>query len=185
MPHQQISPLTIQTVAVGSTNPVKIQAVRHSIQRVWPTAEVQGVAVASGVRAQPLSDDEAIEGAVNRARAACQQTGCDLGIGLEGNTTESPQGIFVTGWAAVVDQHDTLGIGGSGRFLLPTALVARIRQGAELGDLVDEWAGQQNSKQKQGAVGIITNGLISRTEAFETAVIFALTRFLNPHYYTD
>ncbi len=31
--------------------------------------------------------------------------------------------------------------------------------------------------------GILTNGLISRTDAFEKAVIFALARFLNPQYY--
>ena len=177
------SPLTIKTVAVGSTNPVKIQAVRHSIQRIWPAAEVQGVAVASGVSIQPLSDDEAIVGATNRARAALEQTNSELGIGLEGNTTELPQGLFATGWAVVIDQLGRVGIGGSGRYHLPPLLAERVRQGAELGPLVDEWFGQQNIKHKQGAVGIMTNGLIARSEASETAVIFALTRFLNPHYY--
>jgi len=184
MCHQVISPFMINSVAVGSTNPVKIQAVCHSIQRIWPNAEVAGVAVASGVRAQPLSDEEAIEGAVNRARGACQQRNSDLGIGLEGNTTETTYGIFVTGWAAVVDRNATVGIGSSGRFLLPALLAASVRQGAELGDLIDEWAGQHNTKQKQGAVGLMTNGLISRAAALETAVIFALTRFLNPQYYS-
>jgi len=175
----------VATVAVGSGNPVKLQAVRNSIQRVWPQAEVNGVAVASGISAQPLSDEEAIIGATNRARAARQQLDSDLGIGLEGNTTETVHGVFVTGWAVAVDRADTLGIGGSGRFLLPNALVHRLRQGEELGHLMDEWAGQSNTKQKQGAVGIMTNGLISRTNALETAVTFALTRFLNPHYYRD
>lgn len=178
-----MSKFTIATVAVGSANPVKVQAVYNSIQRIWPNAEVNGIAVASGVRAQPLRDEEAITGAVNRARAARQQLDYDLGIGLEGNTNESAYGVFVTGWAAVVDRYATLGIGGSGRFLLPPALVDRLRQGEELGDLMDEWAGQANTKQKQGAVGIMTNGLISCTDALQTAVIFALTRFLNPEYY--
>lgn len=175
--------LAIATVAVGSANPVKVQAVRHSIQRIWPVAEVRGVAVPSGVRAQPLSDDEAIAGAVNRARAARYTLDCDLGIGLEGNTHETGHGLFVTGWAAAVYRHDQLGIGGSGRFRLPPALVDRLYAGAELGDLMDEWAGQTNTKQQQGAVGIMTNGLITRTTALETAVIFALTCFLNPDYY--
>jgi inosine/xanthosine triphosphatase len=183
MSHVTISKLSITTVAVGSANPVKLQAVRNSIQRIWPNAEVSSVAVASGVRAQPLSDEEAIAGAVNRARAARQGLDSDLCSGLEGNTNETAHGVFVTGWAAAVDRHDTLGIGGSGRFLLPALLVDSIRQGAELGELMDEWAGQANTKQKQGAVGIMTNGLISRTEALQVAVIFALARFLNPDYY--
>lgn len=181
-----INKLTIATVAVGSANPVKVQAVRNSIQRIWPDAEVYGVTVASGVRAQPLSDDEAIAGAINRAQAARLALDSDLGIGLEGNTHETTaHGVFVTGWAAAVDRQAHMGLGGSGRFLLPAALVERLHLGAELGDLMDEWAGQANTKQKQGAVGVMTNGLISRTTALETAVIFALTRFLNPAYYPN
>lgn len=176
--------LVITTVAVGSANPVKLQAVRHSIQRIWPTAEVHGAAVPSGVRAQPLSDDEAIDGAMNRARAARQALDSDLGIGLEGNTHETNHGIFITGWAAAIDRHGQVGIGGSGRFRLPPTLVAPLYAGAELGDLMDAWAGQTNTKHNQGAVGIMTNGLITRTTALETAVIFALTCFLNSDYYT-
>lgn len=183
--HATLNKLTIATVAVGSANPVKIQAVRNSIQRIWPDAEVDGVTVASGVRAQPLSDDEAIAGAINRAQAARLALDSDLGIGLEGNTHETAHGVFVTGWAAAVDRQSHMGLGGSGRFLLPRVLVERLRLGAELGDLMDEWAGQANTKQKQGAVGMMTNGLISRTIALETAVIFALTRFLNPDYYPE
>ena len=185
MNHATLNKLTIATVAVGSANPVKIQAVRNSIQRIWPDAEVDGVTVASGVRAQPLSDDEAIAGAIHRAQAARLALDSDLGIGLEGNTHETAHGVFVTGWAAAVDRQAHMGLGGSGRFLLPPVLVERLRLGAELGDLMDEWAGQANTKQKQGAVGIMTNGLIGRTTALETAVIFALTRFLNPDYYTE
>ncbi|MBX3013474.1 MAG: inosine/xanthosine triphosphatase [Caldilineaceae bacterium] len=183
MQQQAIPPDIPTTVAVGSTNPVKVQAVRNSIQRIWPNAEVSGVAVASGVREQPLSDDEAIDGATNRARAAQLALASDLGIGLEGNTQAMAQGIFVTGWAVVVDRHGVIGIGSGGRFLLPAALAAPLQQGAELGHLMDAWVGQVNTKQKQGAVGIMTNGLISRTQALEIAVIFALTRFLNPAYY--
>lgn len=185
MNHATINKLAIATVAVGSANPVKVQAVRNSIQRIWPDAEVAGMMVASGVRAQPLSDDEAIAGAINRAHAARLALDSDLGIGLEGNTHETVHGVFVTGWAATVNRYAQVGIGGSGRFLLPTALVERLHLGAELGDLMDEWAGQTNTKQKQGAVGIMTNGLIERTTALETAVIFALTRFLNPDYYPE
>lgn len=183
MSYSTTSHLAIATVAVGSANPVKVQAVRNSIQRIWPTAAVGSVTVASGVRAQPLSDDEAIAGAVNRARAARQALDSDLGIGLEGNTHETAHGIFITGWAAAIDRHDQVGIGGSGRFRLPPALVAPLYAGVELGDLMDEWAGQANTKQNQGAVGIMTKGLITRTTALETAVIFALTCFLNPDYY--
>ena len=177
--------MLIQTIGVGSTNPVKLAAVTQAVERIWPAAMIKSVAVDSGVRAQPLSDDEAITGATNRARAAQQISNADLGIGLEGSVADSPYGMFVTGWAAVVDRSGTLGIGGSGRFLVPPIIADGLRNGGELGTLMDQLVGQSNTKQRQGAVGILTSGLISRTEALESAVIFALTRFLNPTYYTE
>lgn len=175
--------MLINTIAVGSTNPVKLAAVTHAVVRVWPGAVIESVVAESGVRAQPLSDDEAITGATNRAQRAQQASNADLGIGLEGSVAESAYGMFVTGWAAVVDRAGTLGIGGSGRFLLPTPIADGLRNGGELGTLMDQLVRQENTKQRQGAVGILTSGLITRTEALETAVIFALTRFLNPTYY--
>ncbi|MCB0063512.1 MAG: inosine/xanthosine triphosphatase [Caldilineaceae bacterium] len=170
-------------VAVGSTNPVKIAAVTHIIHQIWPAAEILAVAVASGVHAQPHSDDEAIQGATNRARQALAACGAELGIGLEGNVAESAYGLFNTGWAVVVDQGGVTGIGGSGRFLLPAKIAEAIRGGEELGPLMDQLSGEQNTRHRQGAFGIFTDDLITRQGALETALISALTRFLNPQYY--
>ena len=53
-------------IAVGSTNPVKLTAVRIAAQGQWPDAVVEGFAVASGVAEQPRSDAETRQGAENR-----------------------------------------------------------------------------------------------------------------------
>jgi inosine/xanthosine triphosphatase len=170
-------------VAIGSINPVKIAAVTTIIQQIWPDAAFLGVAVTSGIRAQPLDDEEAIQGATNRARQALLDSQADLGIGLEGNTTENKFGMFTTGWAVIVDRANTVSIGGSGRFQLPDRLAEALRRGAELGPLMDTLSGEENTRHRQGAFGIFTNNLITRQEALETAVISALTRFLNPQFY--
>ena len=175
--------LAVCQVVVGTTNPAKLAAVNSAIQRIWPTALVTGINVDSGVRAQPLSDEEAIRGATNRARLALKMRDADLGIGVEGNTVELAQGMFSTAWVVVLDRAGLHGLGSSGRFLLPETVAQAVRQGGELGPLMDELTGEQNTKHKQGAVGILTNSLITRTAALETAVIFALTRFINPEYY--
>jgi non-canonical (house-cleaning) NTP pyrophosphatase len=47
---------------------------------------------------------------------------------------------------------------------------------------MDEVAGEVNTKQRQGAVGILTTGLMTRQAALEVAVLFALTRFVQPLY---
>ena len=51
-------------IAVGSENPVKINAVKHAFKLVWPKKkwEVIGVKVTSGVSDQPMSDVESIKG---------------------------------------------------------------------------------------------------------------------------
>ncbi|MEZ4657663.1 MAG: inosine/xanthosine triphosphatase [Caldilineaceae bacterium] len=174
----------VHKIAVGSTNPVKLAAVRNVTQRIWPHAAVMGVAAASGVRSQPLSDDEAIAGAINRKRAARDAGEADLGFGLEGYVAESQHGMFVSAWVAAVGLAadgvtDPVGLGASGRFRLPEWLAQQVRSGAELGPLMDRTFHGENTKQKQGAVGIFTNGLMERTEALQVGVTFALTRFIN------
>ena len=55
-------------VAMGSENKAKITAVENIIKQVWSDAEFSYHKTNSMVRAQPLNDDEAIDGALNRAR---------------------------------------------------------------------------------------------------------------------
>jgi len=90
-------------ISVGSKNPVKIAAVENVARKVWPNCEVTGVNVDSGVNVQPRSDDEAIEGAINRAKLALKQTGADFGAGIEARTDENKHGMFTGAWAAIVD----------------------------------------------------------------------------------
>ncbi len=182
---QQPPSRRVNKIAIGTTNPAKLVAVEGAIKHIWPQARTVGTAVDSGVRAQPLSDEEAITGATNRAQRALASVAADLGIGIEGNTVELAQGMFSTAWVVVVDRAGVIGLGSSGRFLLPSTVAQAVRQGGELGPLMDELTGEHNTKHKQGAVGILTNNLITRSAAPETAVIFALTRFINPGYYEE
>ena len=168
---------------MGSENPVKIRGVTNVVKKIWPQAEVIPVDVSPGVSEQPTSDDEAIKGATNRAKLSLQKTGTDIGIGLEGCTLDTVYGMFVSGWVVAVDKKRVTGIGCGGRLLLPEKVASEVRKGRELGPVIDEFVGECNTKQKQGAVGILTNNLVSRTAAFERTVIYALTKFIKPEYY--
>ncbi|RLG70112.1 MAG: inosine/xanthosine triphosphatase, partial [Candidatus Iainarchaeum archaeon] len=66
-------------IAVGTTNPVKIEAVRSAIQKLWHNAKVQGIYAESGVSYQPKGDEEAIRGAINRAKSALEKLDADFG----------------------------------------------------------------------------------------------------------
>ena len=58
-----------------------------------------------------------------------------------------------------------------------------MRQGLELGQADDIVFGRSNSKQANGAVGILTDDVIDRAQLYEPAVIFALIPFKNPDLY--
>lgn len=179
-----VSHIHIRSVAVGSTNPVKIAAVRAVISRVAPSAAVEGIAVASGVPDQPRGDDETIRGARTRAAAARQRLGADLGVGLEGGVVEESDGSMRTcAWAVVVSGDGRVGTGGSLAMPLPPAVADAVRQGAELGHAMDAVTGLHDTKRGQGAVGILTAGLIDRQRAYESLITYALAPFLAPRFW--
>lgn len=169
-------------VAVGSKNPVKIEAVRQAFQMVWPNIQfdIIGVEVSSGISDQPMSSDEAIRGAETRARNALAQSGADYGVGMEGGFQRIGNHGFSMGWMVVVDRNGSVGIGSSLHTLTPPQMAALLEQGMELGAVDDKMFGRTNSKQDEGFIGLMTNGLITRTTAYRDGVIAALSRFL--HY---
>ena len=171
-------------VAVGSTNPVKVTAVRTIIQRVWPEAQVEGISVPSGVSEMPMSEAEIIKGARNRAQAARERLSADLGVGLEGGLHEESFGWALQGWVAVVDGNGRSHIGSGTRLLLPEGIVQRVLAGEELGFVMDDLLGEENVKQKGGAIGALTAGLIMRQEAFTHSVAYALAPFIAPKFYS-
>lgn len=170
-------------IAVGSTNPVKVDAVRTIIERAWPGAEVFPVEVDPGVSAMPMSDAECIAGARNRANQALLLPGAELGVGLEGGVNQDPDGLMLLGWVVVVDGDGREGVGGGARLPLPAHIARRVLLGEELGPLMDELLGQTNVKQRGGAVGALTNGLVLRRETFAVAVAYALAPFVTPQFY--
>ena len=65
--------------------------------------------------------------------------------------------------------------------MLPDTLVTKVvDQGVELAEAIDAFAGAQGIRDGQGAWGVLTGGLITRQEAFRTALIAAFAPFLPP-----
>lgn len=167
-------------IVVGSTNPVKIQAVREGAQRLLGEVDVAGLSVPTGVAAQPFSDDEMIAGAMNRARAALQNSPvATYSVGLEGGVVDRAEGLFASAWCVVLHQDGRVGLASTGHFQLPPAVATLVRGGVELGHADDQVFGRSNSKQQEGSVGILTHGLINRAQYYAPAVLMALIRFAN------
>ncbi|MCX5768039.1 MAG: inosine/xanthosine triphosphatase [Gemmatimonadetes bacterium] len=174
---------TIRTIAVGSTNPVKLAAVRAVLAPLAPHATILPVAVASNVADQPFGDDETIRGASTRAVAARAALDADIGVGIEGGCVETATGMRTCAWAVVVDREGRSGTGGSLAMPLPESVARSIRAGMELGHAMDALVQQHNTKHGAGAVGILTDGLVDRQRAYEILVTYALAPFLTPMYW--
>lgn len=167
-------------VAVGSENPVKINAVKHAFELVWPKNkwEVVGISVGSGVTDQPMSDEESIRGATNRAKRSIKVVKADFGVGLEGGIHKIGKKWFDCGWIAVVDKKGRMGIGSSARMETPQIMIKMVKKGMELGDVGDKLFNRKNSKQAEGHFGLMTNGVVTRKDGYTQAVVFALSRFI-------
>lgn len=175
----------MRVVCVASTNPVKIQAASKGFRRMFPgeTFDVKPFAVNPGVAPQPMTDAETLEGAERRARALYELfPHSDFWVGIEGGVADSHAGLGTFAWVVVIS-NDRTGRGRSGEFFLPQSVANLVRQGMELGEADDLIFSRNNSKQGNGAVGILTDDAIDRMNLYIPAVIFALIPFKNPELY--
>lgn len=171
--------LTRQTlqVVVASRNPVKREAVRRAFRRFFPQAalHLESVAVPSGVGEQPMSEAETRRGARQRAERARQAVPqADFWVGLEGGVAPAGETLLAFAWMAVLRADGVWGEARTAAFVLPPRVAGLLRQGYELGEADDRVFGEENSKQKMGAVGLLTGGLIDRASLYEHALLLAL-----------
>jgi inosine/xanthosine triphosphatase len=172
-------------VIVASANPVKLRAVSLGFQRMFPDQDfqVEQLVGVQGNSSQPRGDQNTLLDASNRAeRAALLVPQADFWVGVEGGIEQ--QGAQMTAFAwIVVRSKDRVGKGRTGAFYLPQAVANLVRQGKELGEADDIVFGRSNSKQANGAIGILTGNVIDRAQLYEQAVILALIPFKNPQMY--
>jgi inosine/xanthosine triphosphatase len=182
-------------IAVGSTRRPKLDAVREALALLRPHLgenaqfEVVDVEVRSGVRHTPLSREEIMAGARQRAEALLRiaqekNESWQYCIGLEGGLDVVHQGgarcVFLENWAYVADRTSRGAFGQSGAVLLPDPLVKRVvDEGIELAEAIDAFAGGQRIRDAQGAWGVLTRNLITRQDAVRISVINAFAPFLS------
>lgn len=166
----------MKTIIVASKNPVKLQATLAGFQKMFPDEEwsVEGIHMDSGVGDQPNSDEETLQGAENRARRLKRRhPSADFWVGIEGGLEEKNETMFTFAWVIVLGK-DGAGMGRTTSFQLPPKVARQIKQGLELGEAMDKLFSKVYSKQKEGAIGILSDGVIDRTQLYTPAVIAAL-----------
>lgn len=173
---------------VASKNPVKINAVAHAIKDFFPNAPVEGLEVDSGVSAQPMSDEETRQGALNRAQAirklVLEQKIINLDedvlyIGLEGGVfkpsfVQNDQELWSTVWAVVIDKNNRNYLSNGARFPVPKFLSKLLLAGEEMGPSLGKHLHNPDLRQKEGMIGFLTNNFTNRTSEYENIVKIAI-----------
>lgn len=168
---------------VGSTNPAKLNSVRQATEQHYPEAQVLGFDVQSGVAAQPFSDEETLLGSENRAKAAlvagitahpqANPETC-LGVGLEGGVLEWREEMWTTVWVTVVDHSGQTYSGNGARIKVPQIVAEPIRQGTEMGIVMEKLSGKLDVRKGQGMFGIVTRDFVSRVEEYSAIAKFTI-----------
>lgn len=167
-------------VVVGSINPVKIKSVKNAFSKYFKKIEIIWESVESGVSRQPKSEGEMIEGAKDRAnKSLLKVKGADFGIGIEGGLEYIKNIPYTFAWIAIKSRGGKIGLGRTASFPLPKKIKELIDLGKELGEANDIIFGIKNSKQKMGAIGLLSKNKLDRKKLYEQGVICALIPFLN------
>lgn len=76
-----------------------------------------------------------------------------------------------------------MGLGTPPMYQLPDRMVQELLAGVELGEVMDRAMGEENTKQKGGAVAFFTHGLMDRKTIYTLGVTLALVPFINQELY--
>ena len=165
-------------VAIGTENKAKIGAVESVVRKVLPLAVFETIDIPSNVSAQPITDEETRQGAINRAVATRDALGAEFSFGLEGGVREIDGQMYVCNWGALALVDNTVLTAAGAQIVLPKEIADHIRAGEELGPVMDEFTKKKDIRSHAGAVGIFTNGLIDRKEMFEHIVRLLVGQYL-------
>ena len=169
--YSRVGDTATMVIAVGSLNHVKVEAVRTVMESVYGSVRIIPVHVNSGVPDQPFGDDT-YKGAVNRAEAALGEY--DLSVGIEAGVFEMYGHLYDVQHCAVLDRNGKLTLGMSSGFMYPDKVADVVRNGATVGKAVAQFYDKTANGNKEGAVGVLSKGLLDRKSLTEQSVTAAM-----------
>ncbi|MEO2117068.1 MAG: inosine/xanthosine triphosphatase [Methanocaldococcus sp.] len=162
-----------RVVAVGSTNPVKIEAVKEGFEKVLGAVEVVGVDVISGVSSHPIGLEETYLGALNRAKNAFEKVQCTYAVGIEAGLIKVGEHYIDIHVCVVFDGvKETVGL--SQGFEYPKIVAEKVLEGVEGGKIAEKISGIKDIGKNIGLIGYLTDNNITRKDLCRESVIMAL-----------
>ena len=165
-------------IAIGTTNKAKIQSVQAIVNQYFEKVNFTYFKAPSQVSEQPITTEETRLGAINRAKNTSIATGAMLSFGLEGGVTEIDGDMYVCNWGALTLADGTTFTAAGAQIILPEEIAQEIRTGKELGPVMEQYTQRLDIRQGTGAVGIFTQGIVTRQTMFEHIVALLIGQYL-------
>lgn len=144
---------------VGTKNPAKISAVVE----VFKDFEVIPLEGASSVRSQPLSEEETLDGAYNRAKALPS----GYRLGLEAGVTIIKDICYLINFGVLIDPNDKVYYAGGTYLPLPNYVKDKLyNDGMELKDVMAEYFKLEKINERGGAISVFTSDEVQRKDIF-------------------
>lgn len=164
-------------IGIGTNNPAKTSAVKRLCHIHFQDAFISEYKAQSLVSEQPLSDEETILGAKNRAAHVLELSDVQLAFGLEGGVKDLNGQMYICNWGALALRDGTFFVAGGAQIPLPEEVANSIREGFELGPIMDAYTKRVGISHSEGAVGVFTNGLLNRQKMFEHIVTMLIGQY--------
>ncbi|MCD6368844.1 MAG: inosine/xanthosine triphosphatase [Thermoproteales archaeon] len=177
-------------VAIGSENPVKVKAIQNVFEYFFDGIAFKSLKISTSVEPQPMGLEETLIGAIERALYSLREIKADLGVGIEAGlikATEPLKGFLNQQICAIVDSKGFLTLGFSQPFQTPPQVVEGLLslKAREMEEILEDITGIKGIGEKEGAIGYLTNKLITRYDLCMQAVASALIPRLNRLLYSS
>lgn len=171
-------------IHIGTLSPTKIEAIIKTVAnyKIFDGAEFESFKTDSGVAEQPMTLEETIQGAKNRAKNVFP--GSNLGFGIESGlvaVTEAKTGYMNVTVCVIYDGKE-LHLGLASLFEYPKEVTRlAVEEGLDMSQAF-KTAGltdQEKIGYAQGGIGYLTKGRVHLVEYYSQAVTTALIHLEN------
>lgn len=165
-------------IILGTKSEDKIRILVNNLKRFnIKDLLIMDISVDSGISDQPLSEDETILGARNRAFNAVKKykeeaVGDYLGVGLEGGLCDIDNNLYLVCVSCLVDKNNNEYIGISSKISIPSIVSTGVKKGESFGVLIREY-------KKSYGDSFYIKELISREKSFSEAINNSLVVFFD------
>lgn len=175
-------------IIIWTQSPPKIAAIEEATKKciyfVGENIEIIPLKVSSEISDMPLSIEENMTGAKNRAFNAKKEiSDWDFYIGMEGGTTRIWEKAYLFGVVYILDKNGNWHFGFSNLMEVPQYFDKKLYTHKEdLWIILEKVTGVENASKKNWAFWAWSDDMLTRKEQFLLAFLSAIPAFYNKYY---